>query len=114
MMSISTNFTEAPMAKSFPAGEYKLPPLHPGVVAADALELRVSMREAARAIGMSLTGLNKVLTGESPVTPEDGPRFGVYFGNGPELWMNMQVAYDLYHAAEALKADLKKIKPLAR
>jgi hypothetical protein len=58
--------------------------------------------------------LSKVLTGKSPVTPDTALRIGAYFGNleGAGLWLNLQQAYDLWHARARLAAELKAIKPL--
>ena len=60
---------------------------------------------------MSPTGLQKVLSGQSPVMPETALRLGTWLGNGPELWLNLQQEYDLWHARERMKADLAKIRP---
>ncbi len=102
------------MAKSIPAGPIKRAPLHPGEVIADILDdNRISMRAAAKAIGMSPTGLEKVLKGKGPVTPDTALRLEAYFGNEhPELWLDMQQNYDLYHARARLAGALKKITPL--
>lgn len=98
---------------TYRAGPRKRPPTHPGAVAADILDdVGVSARQAAIAIDMTPAGLGKVLNGKGPVTPETALRFGVYFGNGPELWLNLQQDYDLWHARIALAALLKKIEPL--
>jgi addiction module HigA family antidote len=98
---------------SYPARPPKIPPQHPGVVLADLLdEQRISLRKAAEAIGMSHSGLDKVLKGTSPVTPETALRLGTWLGNGPELWLNLQQAYDLWRAREQLGDALGKIKPV--
>ena len=98
-----------------PARHRKTAPAHPGTVVADILdEQRLSLRQAAAAIGLSPTGLAKVLNGQSPVTPETALRLGTWLGNGPELWLNLQQAYDLWHARERLGTDLSKIKPIDR
>jgi plasmid maintenance system antidote protein VapI len=34
-------------------------------------------------------------------------KLGKLFGNGPEIWLSMQSAYDLWHATRAV--DLSKI-----
>lgn len=34
------------------------------------------------------------------------------FGNSPEFWLNAQRAVDLWDAAQILKEDLERIKPL--
>ena len=36
-------------------------------------------------------------------------RLGAYFGNGPELWLNLRQDHDLWHARQAIKAQLAKI-----
>lgn len=103
----------ADLMASFPARPRKVAPQHPGEVAADILdEQDVSMRAAAKAIGLSPNGLNKVLLGQGPVTAETALRFGVYFGNGPDIWLRLQNAYDLWHAKAEIGKDVAKIKPL--
>jgi addiction module HigA family antidote len=98
--------------KEMPAGERKVAPMHPGVVLGGLLEEEyISLRAAATALGVSHNSLANVIAGRSAVTPEMALRLGVYCGNGPELWLNMQQAYDLWHAARALKAELRRIKP---
>jgi len=122
-MSISPSPTEAAQAvppaagaltmPSRPARPLKRPPTHPGEVLADALESAgISARQCALAIGMTPANLGKVLGGKGPITPETALRLGQYFGNGAELWANMQRDYDLWHSAKALEADLARIKPL--
>ena len=82
---------------SYPARPRKVAPPHPGMIVADILDVKcISLRTAAAAIGMSSTGLAKVLEGQSPVTPDTALRFGTWLGNGPELWLNLQQAYDLW------------------
>jgi antitoxin HigA-1 len=98
--------------KDMPAGERKVAPMHPGMVLGGILEEEyISLRTAANALGVSHNSLANVIAGRSAVTPEMALRLGVYCSNGPELWLNMQQAYDLWHAERALKAELRKIKP---
>jgi addiction module HigA family antidote len=102
-------------ADELSGAEPKVPPLHPGAVIADILDdQRVSLRTCAAAIGMSPTGLSKVLTGKSPVTPDTALRIALYFNNeaGAALWLNLQQASDLWHARARLAGELKAIKPL--
>ncbi|HLH92053.1 MAG TPA: HigA family addiction module antitoxin [Xanthobacteraceae bacterium] len=124
-MSILSNPTEGeaaraasimPMAKprSLPAGPRKVAPMHPGEVIADILdEQRVSMRAAAIAIGVSPSGLEKVLKGKGPVTPEMALRIEALMGGEtPEHWLTMQASHDLWHARAKLADALAKIEPL--
>jgi antitoxin HigA-1 len=39
-------------------------------------------------------------------------RLSRLFGNSPELWVNAQRAVDLWDAAQAIKADVERTKPL--
>jgi len=121
-MSTLSSLTEAGGNSPLPPGDSamasrpsrprKVAPQHPGSVVADALEgIGVSLREAARAMGMSAGGLNKVTLGNGPVTPETALRLAAYLGNTPELWLNLQQKYDLWHERERLKGELAKIKP---
>jgi addiction module HigA family antidote len=96
------------------AGPRKRAPTHPGEAVADILEtVRVSGNQAARAIRVSPMALNNVITGKSSVTPEMALRLGKLFGNGAELWLNMQRDYDLWRAGQEMKTVLAEIKPIA-
>jgi plasmid maintenance system antidote protein VapI len=39
-------------------------------------------------------------------------RLARLFGNSPEFWLNAQRAIDLWDAAQAIKADVARIKTL--
>jgi len=98
--------------KSLPAGPRQVAPPHPGSVIADALAgAGISMRQAAKAIGMSPTGLNKVLLGESPVTPATALKISAFIGSEAEMWMGLQVDYDLWHERRRLATELAAIVP---
>lgn len=122
MMSILNSITEAasgaapPMAKStksYPARPRKVAPLHPGRVIGGILEdQKVSLRAAAAAIGVTPMALGNVINGKSAITPEMALRLGIYLWNGPDLWLNLQREYDLWHASKRLEEELKKIKPM--
>lgn len=106
----------AKLAKSTPARPRRRAPSHPGEVIADVLEAkRISGRQAASAIGMSPMGLQKVLAGTVPVTPATALRIATWFGSGDdgaELFLKLQMDYDIWHERKRLQADLAKIKPI--
>jgi plasmid maintenance system antidote protein VapI len=39
-------------------------------------------------------------------------RLSRLFGNTPEFWLNAQRAVDLWDAAQAIQAEVERIKPL--
>lgn len=93
------------------AGARKRAPNHPGTLLREVVipAMRVSVAQAARELGVSRQQLYKILAGERAVTAEMAARLGKYCGNGPELWLNMQSAYDLWHAQRSLAHELEDI-----
>lgn len=66
----------------------------------------------AEAVGVSRQTINELLRGRRAVSPEMAIRLARLFGNTPEFWLNAQRAVDLWHAAQSIEADVKRIKPL--
>ncbi|MEK8088153.1 HigA family addiction module antitoxin [Thermithiobacillus plumbiphilus] len=59
-----------------------------------------------------LDDLDELLRERRGMSPEMAIRLGRLFGNTPEFWLNGQMAVDLWDAAEAIKDDVARIKPL--
>ena len=95
-----------------PKRHNKSPPTHPGEILREdvlpALDLSVS--EAARELGVSRQMLHKVVAGRASVSPEMALRIGKFCGNGPEVWLRLQQAHDLWHAERAIGPELKRIQ----
>lgn len=101
-----------PRKKEYPVrGEPGWKPTHPGeILREDVLPaLGLSVSEAARQLRITRQTLHKILAGTMSVTPEMAVRLGKFCGNGPNLWLNMQVAHDLWAAKQRLKHELKSI-----
>lgn len=88
-------------------------PTHPGEVLREDIlpALAMSVVEAARALKVSRQTLHRILAGKAGVTPAMALRLGKFCGNGPDLWLRMQEAHDLWHARRAIASDLERIKP---
>lgn len=88
---------------------------HPGeMLREDVLPfLNKSKTEIAGLLGISRQTLYDILNEKQPVTPEMALRLGKLCGNGPDLWINMQSAYDLRIAERELASELKKIPTLS-
>jgi antitoxin HigA-1 len=54
--------------------------------------------------------LHRLLRAEQAVTPEMALRLGKLCGNGPELWLRMQMLRDLWRLERTLAADLARIR----
>ena len=86
-----------------------LTPMHPGeMLREDVLPaLGRSKTEIARLLGISRQTLYDILDQKQPVTPGMALRLGKLLGNGPDLWINLQRAFDLAAAEQELAAELK-------
>jgi len=91
-----------------------LEPMHPGeILREDVLPaLGKPKAEVARLLGISRQTLYDIIDEKQPVTPGMALRFGKLCGNGPELWINLQRAYDLAIAERELAGEIKKIPTL--
>lgn len=91
-----------------------LRPAHPGALLREDVlpELGRPKTEIAKLLGISRQTLYDILDEKQPVTPGMALRLGKLCGNGPDLWLNMQRAYDLHEAREKLGSKLEKIPTL--
>ncbi len=60
--------------------------------------LALSQEALAKALGISRRRINEIVNGRRGLTPDTALRFARYFGTGPELWLQLQSAWDLYRA----------------
>lgn len=89
-------------------------PSHPGaVLREDVLPgLRLTVKGAAEKLGVSRQTLHAILAERTAVTPEMAVRLGKFCGNGPDLWLRMQMAHDLWEAKRNLADTVKQIPTL--
>ncbi len=73
--------------------------------------LSVGKTEVARAMGISRQSLYDILNERQPVTPAMAVRLGAVFATSAASWLNMQTAYDLWHAERAIDtSQITKLK----
>ncbi len=72
-------------------------PPHPGrIVRQECIEpLGITVTEAARALGVTRQALNNVVILKAGISPEMAIRLSKAFGSSPEVWLSMQMTYDL-------------------
>ena len=85
----------------------KKPP-HPGrIVRQECIEaLGLTVTEAERALGVTRQALNNLVNLKAGISPEMAIRLSKAFGSSPEVWLGMQMAYDLAQ----LEKEAGKIK----
>lgn len=90
---------------SYPApARWGLRPVHPGEILREDVLPAIGRPKAeiARLLGVSRQTLYDVLNEKQPITPSMAVRIGKLCGNGPEIWLRMQQAYDLEKAEREL------------
>ena len=67
----------------------------------------VSINALAREISVPPNRISDIVNGKRSITADTALRLGKYFGVSPELWLNLQVDYDLRVAKRTtwLKAE---------
>ena len=88
-------------------------PPHPGEFISEVyLEPnKLSGRELAARLGVAASTLNRLLTGNSGISPEMALRLSKALGRSPESWLAMQYNYDLWQAKRRVNLrDVRKIK----
>ncbi|MEX1187057.1 MAG: HigA family addiction module antitoxin [Gemmatimonadaceae bacterium] len=89
-------------------------PTHPGEMLQEDFipDYGLTVAGLAEAAGVSRQSINELLRGRRALSPEMALRLAHLFGNSPEFWLNAQRAVDLWDAAQAIKDDMARIKPL--
>ena len=99
------------MAQELAARRPNRPPTHPGAVLRDTVlpALGMSVTEVARHLRVTRQQVHRILSEQAGVSPEMALRLGKFCGNGPDLWINMQKAYDLWHARQKMRHEVESI-----
>jgi antitoxin HigA-1 len=87
-------------------------PSHPGAVLREIVlpEVRATKSAVAAALKISRNQLHLILREKQPVTPETAVKLEAAFGGSARMWLNMQAAFDLWHAQRTV--DTSKIPSL--
>ena len=89
-------------------------PPHPGrIVRQECIEpLGLTVKEVAERLGIRRQTLNNLVNGKAGISPEMSVRLSKAFGSSPEVWLGLQMQYDL--AEVKRNADLIKVQRITR
>ena len=88
---------------------------HPGVYIREELAARDwSQSDFSKIIDRPLQAVNEIINGKKRVTAETALAIGAAFGTGPEVWINLQSAYDLQMAGEPDPAIAQRAQRYAK
>lgn len=71
----------------------------------------MSVRSLAENLGVSPSTLNRLINGQSGISPEMALRLSKALGRSPESWVAMQYNYDLWHARKS--TDLSSVQKVS-
>lgn len=90
-------------------------PTHPGEMLREEFltPLGLTQVELAARLGVSYPRINELVHGKRAMTPDTALRLERLLGVEAQFWMNLQLAWDLYHASHAESAkDIRRIQRL--
>ena len=85
-------------------------PPHPGEVLKEYFPESLSVTEAASRLGVTRQTLSAVLNGRAGISAEMAVRLSRGLNTSPDLWLNMQMQYDLWQVQQK---PLPKVQKLA-
>jgi antitoxin HigA-1 len=88
-------------------------PPHPGKVLADTVLRKdggLTVTEFGNRLGVSRVALSRVVNGRAAVSAELAIRLAAALGGSAESWLNMQVAYELWHAEKRRRPKIARLR----
>jgi len=84
-------------------------PPHPGEVLAEYLPEAITVTEAARCLGVSRVTLSRLLNGKAGMSADMALRLSDALNTSADMWVSMQSAYDLWHAAQKPRPKVESL-----
>ena len=91
----------------------RMRPVHPGEILGEELqELGLSANALAKALDVPTNRITGILNGQRGTTADTALRLSRYFGTTPQLWQNLQKAFELRVAEiESGEEILERVRP---
>lgn len=88
------------------------PPTHPGEMLLEEFlnPMGLTQRQLADGIRVPYQRVNELVNGRRGITPATALRLAKFFGTTPDVWMNLQLRWDLYYARAAEASELDRIQ----
>ena len=90
-------------------------PPHPGeTLKEDVLPaLGLTVTQAAEQLGVARVTLSRMINGRAAISAEMAIRLAQWLGGSAEIWLRLQLQYDLWHAEKNSKIKIKPAESLA-
>jgi addiction module HigA family antidote len=83
-------------------------PPHPGELIPNFMQGR-SVTEVAKHLGVTRATLSRVIHGKAAISAEMSMRLAEVLGLEPEIWLRMQVTYDLWVASQRKRVKRERM-----
>ena len=100
--------------KIFPrTGRMHNPP-HPGAILKELYMKPAKMSGTffADKLGVDRKTISRLINARSGITAEMALRLGKLLNTSPDMWLGIQLDYDLWHAAQTHQSTLRSIAPM--
>lgn len=84
-------------------------PPHPGEVLKEYLPEGVSVTEAAKRLGVSRQAFSAIINGRAGITADMALRLSKALETSPDMWLGMQMQYDLWQAKQHAPKGVQKL-----
>lgn len=91
-------------------------PTHPGEMLLEEFlkPMGITQVEFAQKLKVPFQRVNQIIRGKRSVTPDTALRLSKVLGTSVGLWLNLQLAWDLYQALHSPKAkEIEKLEKIA-
>jgi addiction module HigA family antidote len=87
-------------------------PAHPGEILREYLGT-IQVGDAARRLRVARSTLSRLLNGRASFTAAMALRLSDAFGTDPRMWLDLQLQYDLWHAAKRKRPKVERFSEAA-
>jgi addiction module HigA family antidote len=97
-----------------PRAERTLDPIHPGEVLREEFMVpkEISINRLARDLHVPPNRVSEIVNGRRAISADTALRLARYFKTTAELWLNLQMEYDVRRARRELDAEITaKVRP---
>ena len=84
-------------------------PAHPGEVLREYLPEGMSVTEAAKRLRVSRQAFSAIINGRAGITADMALRLSKALGTSPDMWLGMQMQYDLWQAKQQSPKGVQKL-----
>jgi addiction module HigA family antidote len=87
-------------------------PTHPGEIMEEWLPEGMTVTQAAKALQISRVSLSKLLNGRTGITAPMSLRLSAWLGTTPDVWLGMQIQWDLWQAKQQPIPEIRSLERL--